>query len=296
MGNEMQSNTSALVLNAGSFDSIMRFASVMASGVSTIPKHLQGNVSDCTAVVMQAMQWGMNPYAVAQKTHVTQGGVLGYEAQLINAVICANAPVIEESPSYEFIGDWSKVLGKVEERKSDKGGKYYVATYTKSDEFGLGVIVRMTIRGEELPREITVMLSQCYPRFSTQWATDPKQQICYVGIRKWGRLFTPGVIMGVYTPDELEEFSGEARVVNPVPVAMPSAISGDTTHQDNPVSLSITPKMVENIKAGLEKYDITEADLCGHLAIDCIESLDKARYGEVKVFFEAVQKLRLANA
>jgi hypothetical protein len=35
---------------------------------------------------MQAAQWGMNPFAVAQKTHVVNG-TLGYEAQLVNAVV-----------------------------------------------------------------------------------------------------------------------------------------------------------------------------------------------------------------
>lgn len=44
------------------------------------------------AIVMQAMQWGMNPYAVAQKTH-TVNGVLGYEAQLVNAVIASSSAI-----------------------------------------------------------------------------------------------------------------------------------------------------------------------------------------------------------
>lgn len=207
-------------------DSMMRVADLMASGRSTIPQHLQKSPADCLAVVMQAMQWGMNPFAVAQKTHVSQGGVLGYEAQLISAVISANAPVMESAPVFDFIGDWSKVLGKVEERKSDKGGKYYVATYSKADELGLGVTCKMTLRGEHVPREVTVMMSQCFPRFSTQWATDPKQQICYVAVRKWSRLFSPGVILGVYAPDELDEITprhmGNAEVVgqeqNPNPL------------------------------------------------------------------------------
>jgi hypothetical protein len=47
------------------------------------------------------------------------------------------------------------------------------------------------------------MMSQCYPRFSTQWATDPKMQISYVAVRKWARQNTPGVILGVYTEDEM---------------------------------------------------------------------------------------------
>jgi hypothetical protein len=38
---------------------------------------------------MQAAQWGMNPFAVAQKTHVVNG-TLGYEAQLVNAVVSSS--------------------------------------------------------------------------------------------------------------------------------------------------------------------------------------------------------------
>ena len=216
---KQRENSTELMMNPERVDSMMRMAELMASGRSTIPQHLQKSPADCMAVVMQATQWGMNPFAVAQKTHVSQGGVLGYEAQLISAVISANAPVEEKAPNYEFIGDWSKVLGKVEERKSDKGGKYYVATYTKADESGLGVICRMTLRGESTPREVTVMMSQCYPRFSTQWATDPKQQICYVAVRKWSRLNAPGVILGVYAPDELDAIAprnmGDADVLQP---------------------------------------------------------------------------------
>lgn len=216
---EKRENSTELMMSPERMDSMMRMAELMASGRSTIPLHLQKSPADCMAVVMQATQWGMNPFAVAQKTHVSQGGVLGYEAQLISAVISANAPVKEEAPEYEFIGDWSKVLGKVEERKSDKGGKYFVAAYTKADEVGLGVICRMTLSREHQPREITVMMSQCYPRFSTQWANDPKQQICYVAVRKWSRLFAPGVILGVYSPDELQDDAprnmGEAEVLQP---------------------------------------------------------------------------------
>ena len=215
------STTSAsLILSGDAMERIFKFAEMMAKGTATVPRHLQGNSSDCLAVVMQATQWGMNPFAVAQKTHVSQGGALGYEAQLISAVITANAPVTGQ-PEYEYIGDWNKVLGKVEERKSDKGGKYYVATYTKADEAGLGVICRMTLKGESGPREMTVMMSQCFPRFSTQWATDPKQQISYVAIRKWSRLYAPGVILGVYEPEELEA-AAPPRQMGPVEEVQPT--------------------------------------------------------------------------
>jgi hypothetical protein len=207
-GNDLPRNdtsSAALILSGDGLERAMRFAEFMASGKSTIPVHLRGSKGDCLAITMQAMRWGMDPFAVAQKTHLSQSGSIGYEGQLVNAVIIANAP-INGRPEHEYIGDWNKVLGKVEERKSDKpgGGKYYVATYTKKDEDGLGIRVWATFIGEDKPRETVVMMSQAYPRFSTQWATDPKQQILYLAGRKWARAHAPDVILGVYTPEELE--------------------------------------------------------------------------------------------
>lgn len=206
----VSNDTNALILDSASMESMLRVADLMASSRVTIPDHLKKSPGDCMAVVMQAMQWKMNPFAVAQKTHLSQGGALGYEAQLINAVIVATG-AIKEEPEFEFIGDWSKVLGKVEERKSEKsGGKYYVAAYSKSDEDGLGVICRVTMASGN-KREIRVMMSQCYPRFSTQWATDPQQQITYVAVRKIARRYAPGAILGVYTPEELDEMPPSPR-------------------------------------------------------------------------------------
>lgn len=211
-------SSGALLMNMDSMDRLERIADLMASGKTTVPQHLRGSKGDCFAVALQSMQWGMNPFAVAQKTHMTQSGALGYEAQLISAVVTESGAV-DGDPEYEFLGDWDTILGKVEERKSDKGGKYYVANWQKSDEAGLGVICRLRLRGESTPREMKVMLSQCYPRFSTQWATDPKTQITYVAIRKWSRVHKPGVILGVYTPEELqgsqEIHMGMAEVVQP---------------------------------------------------------------------------------
>lgn len=210
--NEMQvieSNTigsTAMMFGSGNFDRAMKVADAMASAVVSVPTHFRGKPGDCLAIVMQAAQWNMNPFAVAQKTHLSQSGALGYEAQLISAVIVSSGAITGQ-PEFTFLGDWNKILGKVEERKSDKGGKYYVATYTKADEAGLGVVCRAQLRGESEPREITVMMSQCYPRFSTQWATDPQQQITYVAVRKFARRYAPGAILGVYTPDELEDQS-----------------------------------------------------------------------------------------
>lgn len=204
------------------FDRVQAFAALMCKGTVTVPQHLRGNPGDCMAVTLAALSRRMDPFAFAQKTHITKSGAIGYEAQLIKSMITTSGAVTGQ-PEYEFLGDWTRVLGKVEERQSEKsGGKYYVATYKKSDEEGLGVTIRWTLRGESKPREMTVMMSQCYPRFSTQWATDPQQQICYVADRKFARRYCPETILGVYDIDELGEpaepkFMGPADVVGSPP-------------------------------------------------------------------------------
>jgi RecT family len=270
----------AMLFDMSVFEAMDRMADIMASGSVSVPGHLRGKKADCFAICMQAAQWGMNPFAVAQKTHVSKSGQLGYEAQLINAVVCNLAP-IQGRPDYEFIGDWSKVLGKVEERKGQQkqdgteGGKYYVATYTKADEDGLGVIIRCTLRGEAKPREATVMMAQCYPRFSTQWATDPAQQICYVSIRKWARRFTPDVLLGVYSGEELDahlsvrDMGRAEEVSRPAPPASRSeavrtkltARSGTPPAQAKekaPESESID-SIIANIEAATTSHELTKA-------------------------------------
>ena len=59
-------------------------------------------------------------------------------------------------------------------------------------------------------------MTQCYPRFSTQWATDPQQQISYAALKKFARRYCPDVILGVYTPDEFEPVDPPPeREINP---------------------------------------------------------------------------------
>ena len=264
-------NTSSvgLTMDVKSMESMLTVAKLMASSKCTIPAHLKNSEADCLAVVMQSMQWGMNPFAVAQKTHLSQGGALGYEAQLISAVITSRGPVVGY-PEYEFIGDWDKILGKVEERKSEKGGKYYVATYNASHEIGLGVICRLTLRGESTPREQKVMMSQCYPRFSTQWATDPKQQICYVAIRKWARIHSPGTILGVYSDEELEQVHAAPKDMGQAIPAQPVGVDGEAYEH---YEADVLPVLQEAAKSGAEKLKETFQTLS--------KSMYKARLWEI---------------
>lgn len=232
-------HTSAnLVLDPAHMKNMMALAETMARGIATVPKHLQKNAGDCLAVVMQAVQWGMNPFAVAQKTHLVNG-TLGYEAQLVNAVVTAKAP-IKDRLNYEWFGDWNKVMAKFEERTSKKKVdedtgqplKYRVPAWGLKDEEGLGVKVWATIKGEDKPRELVLLLVQCRVRNSPLWADDPRQQIAYLAVKRWTRLHCPDVLLGVYTPDELDSYQGPKDMGAVVPAIPPELLKRATDAAD----------------------------------------------------------------
>ncbi|MBN2640372.1 MAG: recombinase RecT [Victivallales bacterium] len=203
---------SNLLFDDKKFQALNQIAEIMASGVSTVPTHLRGNKGDCFAIAMQSAQWGMNPFAVAQKTHVVNG-TLGYEAQLVNAVINTMAPTTDRM-HYQWFGPWERVIGKFKTLTSQKGNSYQAPAWTPEDEKDCGVKVWATLKGEDKPRELDLLLSQATVRNSTLWAADPKQQLSYLAVKKWSRLHCPEVILGVYSPDELEE---EPRMKNVTP-------------------------------------------------------------------------------
>lgn len=224
------------IFNVQALGQLQAFAGLMAQSVVTVPAHLAGKPADCMAIVMQAMQWGMNPYAVAQKTHLVNGQ-LGYEAQLVNAVITSSS-AIHGRFHYRYGGDWTRCTRTkdVTREKTGKNGKYTVTErvrdWTDEDEEGLYVEVGAILRGEsEITWDKPLYLSQVVTRNSPLWVSKPDQQIAYLGVKYWARLYCPHVILGVYTPDELEQRT--EREINPTQPQRVSLadIKGDTvTH------------------------------------------------------------------
>lgn len=197
----IQSSVNQLMFNDSKMDRMLRTAEIMASGKTTVPAHLRGSVGDCMAIVIQAAQWNMNPFSVAQKTHLVNGA-LGYEAQLVNAVIITRAPIIGR-PQFVWEGDWSKWTGK-----GDKNAT-------------LAVVVSAQFVGDEQPTALRVSMAQAGVRNSPNWETDPKQQLAYLAIKRWARLYCPDVLLGVYSADELEA----PEVVTPAPASTEPAAS-----------------------------------------------------------------------
>ena len=125
----------------------------------------------------------MNPFAVAQKTHLVNG-TLGYEAQLVNAVLEASGAIIGRF-RYEYQGEGN----------------------------GLKCRVGAIPRGEsEVVWNEWLNISDVTTKNSPLWKTNPRQQMGYLQVKNWARAFKPGAILGVYTPDELETIPATAAV------------------------------------------------------------------------------------
>lgn len=181
---------------------VVKFAEVMCRADIALPKHLRGNAGACMAVSLQALDWMMNPFAVASKSYSVNGQI-AYEAQLIVAVVNTRSG-IEGRITYEFEGE---------------GPDRVCIASGKLD----GEVLK--VRSPKL-KDIT-------PKNSPLWKTDPDQQQCYYTGRSWARRYTPEVILGVYDRDEVESFTGpdNARDITP---AQPSVMARLRAAQEAP--------------------------------------------------------------
>lgn len=243
-----QENTGLMILDVEKMTALNTFSQAMAEGQVCVPQHLRGKPADCLAVAMQAAQWGMNPFAVAQKTHIVSGN-LGYESQLVNAVI-SSSTAIKGRFHYESKGNWESF-----------------SPGNKNTEQGLAVRVGAILNGED---EITwgdwVYLNLITTRNSPLWKTNPAQQLKYLALKYWARLYTPDVIMGVYDKEELEAISKperditdavnsindsiDAEAANEEPVKEKPATKPKSTARPKP-----TPKPKEEAQKDIDKGD-----------------------------------------
>ncbi len=163
------------LLQDENFDKLWRMAEALANSALSVPKELKGNIGDCLAIVTQAMIWGLNPFAVAQKAHVINGK-LGYEAQLVNAVVMQSG-AIRGSFSYEYEGDRCRVGAVLRGETQITWGEWLSAASVQVKN-------------------------------SPLWKVNPKQQMGYLQVKNWTRAFCPGALLGIYTADELEGIEG----------------------------------------------------------------------------------------
>jgi hypothetical protein len=205
------------VLDTARFEHMQRIATVMANS-NLIPDTLcfekneandkvalpiQTVTANCFLVVNQSVRWNMDPFAVAQCVSVVHGK-LCYEGKLIAAVLEGKLGVELE---YEISGQGE----------------------------AMKVIVTGTLNGKPLldskgrPKTIqgTVAEWRTSGRGSPWDAKGGFQRMLrYRGAREWARVHSPGMMLGVYGDDEMEDLyanhrAQQARVVNDEPPAPP---------------------------------------------------------------------------
>lgn len=155
---------------------IFEMAKIMAISGTAVPKHLRGNAGACLAVCIQALEWRMSPFAVANKSYEVSDRI-AYEAQLVVGVINARAP-LKERLRYRYEGEGPDM---------------------KCTVSGL-------LKGETSPHEYTSpKVASIKVKNSPLWAADTQQQLGYYSARAWARRHCPEVILGIYTQDELDE-------------------------------------------------------------------------------------------
>jgi hypothetical protein len=151
----------------------LELASVM-SKASLIPDHLRNKPGDCLLVIMQAQRWGMDAVSVAQCTSVVHGK-LCYEGKLVAAALYSMGAV-DGRLRYDFEGS------------------------------GPSRTVTVTGRPHGSPVDQTVVGTvQGWQTSNDNWKKQPDDMLVYRGTRQWARRYAPEALLGVYTPDEIED-------------------------------------------------------------------------------------------
>tara|TARA_R110000744_G_scaffold86625_5_gene169376 strand:- start:41 stop:1000 length:960 start_codon:yes stop_codon:yes gene_type:complete len=234
------SNLTSMMLDSNVIDSYKDMAKLMAQSQVSLPSHLQNKPADCLAIVFQAAQWRMNPFVVAQKTHVING-VLGYEAQLVNAVV-SSSTAIDGRFKYEYKGeraDWKPKMSK-----ENRGGKdFWKVNFSANAAVRVGAVLfgdDDVTWGEWLyPCDQTVFNSPL-------WKTNAKQQAGYLAVKLWTRFYTPDVLLGVYTPDEFQD-GNDIKDVNPEPIETKNKKGGVMDRLNNIPKPKAAKKVVKEV-------------------------------------------------
>lgn len=245
-------NVTAVMMDPARLTSVMEFAKMMAGGAVTVPQHLRGKPSDCFAITLQALRWGMDPYIVGGKTHLVNGN-LGYEAQLVVAVL-KNSGAVRGRPHYEFRGEGNTLECR--------------AGFIPAGEDAIVWTEWLSISG------ITT-------KNSPLWKVNPRQQFGYLQARNWARLYAPDALLGVYTSDELEVLPAQPggqrdlpRVDEVQPAQSQAQPAGLPTWPADAFSAQL-PRWTKAIQVGLKSHDdiVALAKSKGELTVAQLDSI-----------------------
>jgi hypothetical protein len=202
------------VYDSAKFEHMQRIATIMANS-PIVPATLRGvwvgqgsnkslklfepeqRFANCFQVVNQAHNWGMDPFAVAQACSIVHDRLM-FEGKLVYAVIQAKLGV---SLGFEWNGETGKNAG--------------IRVWGPDGQFGEPREVRGTVATWESTGA------------NSPWskAQQAHLQLAYRGAREWCRLYEPALLLGVYTPDEMDDVMQESRARAAVDVTPRAAVN-----------------------------------------------------------------------
>lgn len=204
------------VLDPERFGHMYKWAEVLAS-TSLLPESLykekdkpldpQRVIANCFLIVDQADRWGFSPIAVAQATAIVHGK-LCYEGKLVAAVIQAKLGV---NLHHHFTGDGLEKRIYVSDQPFDAG----ISVVGEDGATVTGPLVQFLKPGFRHPaaRLVDGSVSEWKTGEKGPWV-DTKNHVrmlIYRGTREWCRFYEPALMLGVYTPDELDDLGDSAR-------------------------------------------------------------------------------------
>lgn len=185
---------------------VLEFSKLMSVSRQAIPKHLRSEPGTCMAITLQALNWRMDPFAVANKSYMVNDRI-AYEAQLIHAVIEQRAPIK------------GRIKGRIEGAAATR--KWFLNATTNDGD-------TIEYEGPEIGTITT--------KNSPLWKADPDQQLWYYSVRAMCRRHFPDVILGVYEKEEIEQSVG-MRDITPALKGpnLAQRLAAQTAPQDAPV-------------------------------------------------------------
>lgn len=182
---EIQS--SDLMLNTNSFEQLQRIGTMFANS-GLVPAHLRGKVADCTLAYYMAMRMGEDPIIVMQNI-VSINGTAGWKTQYM--IGRANRSGV--------------LKNRIDWRSEGKGDLLKVTAFATLAATGT---------------EISVSADMAMAK-TEGWTKNTKYQSMPEHMLKWRsasmliRLHCPEVMFGMYTADELETITIDAKEIPP---------------------------------------------------------------------------------
>lgn len=195
------------------------YAKAMAKARAALPDHLRDNVGDCLAIIDISNRVGLSPYMVANKTYV-QNNRLCFESQLFHA-FAQSSGLLKGDLDVEYEGEGDEkvciVTGHLRSdptrpriHRSPKLGDLHPGYSLKTERDGVKSTKHLSFaEGQKLKAEAKAngtTISGLFSKGSPLWDRKPDVQMFYDTSRDWVRLYAPRATLGIYTPEEMQEY------------------------------------------------------------------------------------------